>query len=73
MADESGDSTGARSGTLDSSSTAAATTATVPIVRVAGVTGVIAPFNGRGVNRLCGATGTSFHCNDIIVVAKRER
>ena len=47
MAGESGDGTGAGSGTGDSSSTAAATAATAPTVRVAGVIGVVAPFNGK--------------------------
>ena len=47
MADESGNGTGARSGTGDSSSTAAATVATAPTVWVAGVIGIVAPFNGK--------------------------
>ena len=64
MADESGDGTGAGSGTGDSSSTAAATADTAPTVRVAGVIGIVAPFNGKEEEWIDYAerrTGTLFH------------
>ena len=74
MADESGDGTGAGSGTGDSSSTAAVTAATAPTVRVAGVIGVVAPFNGKEEEWIDYAERLEhyFIANDITDVAKKR-
>ena len=75
MADESGDGTGAGNGTGDSTSTAAATVATAPTVRVAGVIGVVAPFNDEEEEWIDYAERLEhyFIANDITAVAKREQ
>ena len=74
MADESGDGTGAGSGTGDPSSTAAATAATAPTVRVAGVIGVVAPFNDKEEEWIDYAERLEhyFIANDITDVAKKR-